>query len=191
MRVHVGDGRETLLREGNRFNPQLDGIEVAESTNPANATVGVWVFKNFPTLPQKLFGETWQPQPRHDSFAVGNPEFDIEAVDKIISAKMKLRVVEMAVNASTFLKMKHFVKELVVVGARRNNETRVSPRKMVTFDVDEDFVLCCWEALKSGVFNIENEVHPFTLNHSSHSYYQIDLIECILHCRYMIFGLSK
>lgn len=128
--------------------------------------IGFWTIKNFPTLSYKLFGETFQPQPRDDIFVVGNAQFESNKIDEIISMKMQLRVVELSVNESTFNKLKHFVKVPPIVGAKRSNEIRVS-RKMISFDVDEDFVPICWDALKTGVFTMYNEVHflfPTTRN---------------------------
>lgn len=55
--------------------------------------------------------------------------------------------------------MKHFVKVPGCVGVRRSNEINVS-RKMVSFDVDANFVESCWDALRCGEFSMssDNEV---------------------------------
>lgn len=121
--------------------------------------LGFWAIVNFPSLQQKLFGETHQAPSRNEEPVVGNTEIKADHIDELVFTKMKLRVIELSVCVSTFIKLKHFVKVPGCVGARRSNEINVS-RKMVSFDVDADFVESCWDALKCGEFSMssDNEV---------------------------------
>lgn len=118
--------------------------------------LGFWAIVNFPSLGRKLFGETYQAPPRNGISVVGNNEFNVDNIDEIVLSKMKLRVVELTVSGSTFIKLNHFVKVPGCVGVKRCNEISIS-RKMVSFDVDADFVESCWDALRCGEFSMSSD----------------------------------
>lgn len=118
--------------------------------------LGFWAIVNFPSLQRKLFGETHQAPPRNDVSVVGNTEIKADNIDDLVFPKMKLRVIELSVSGSTFHKLKHFVKVPACVGVRRSNEISIS-RKMVSFDVDANFVESCWDALRCGEFSMSSD----------------------------------
>lgn len=119
--------------------------------------LGFWTIDKFPSLGKKLFGESYQAPRRNAVKVIGNSEIEARNIDDLIFSKMKLRVIQLNVCASTFIKLKHFIKVPGCVG--KSNECRIST-KMISFDVETQYVESCWEALKVGEFsmNLDNEV---------------------------------
>lgn len=149
--------------KGKSFAVEMDDLTLSwkhlkseEQQIRQSKILGCWAIVNFPSLQRKLFGDTHQTPPRNGVSVVGNPQMKADNIDEIVFAKMKLRVVELSVSGSTFIKLKHFVKVPGFVGVRRSNEISIS-MKMVSFDVDADFVESCWDALRCGEFSISSD----------------------------------
>lgn len=125
--------------------------------------LGLWTVNNFPSLLKKLLGKSFRvpqgnvvPVNWNSAFEADSPD----RIDEFIFPKMKLRNIELNVTESTKIKLKHFTKVPGFIG--KSTEKRIS-RKIKSFDVDDEFVERCWEALKTGEFsiNLDFEVSIF------------------------------
>lgn len=116
--------------------------------------IGFWTLNNFPSMVEKLIGESCGVPKRNAIQVNGNSAFEADSIDEFIYLKMKPRIIELTVAESTRRKLKHFT--LVPDGIRKSKEQRVS-RKMKSFEVDAEFVECCWNALKSGKFSMNSD----------------------------------
>lgn len=125
--------------------------------------MGFWAVNNFPLLGKKLCGEAWQP-PKERKIIFGNGEtvMDDKQIDEFISPKFKIRVIELSVSNSTWIKIKHFV--AVPSNICEKNPRRIS-KKMKALDILPAHIESCWLALKLGKFliNVGCEV-SFVLN---------------------------
>ncbi len=129
--------------------------------------IGFWAIDNFPSLGKKLNGKLWKASKEKCLQFSGNSKTVTAAeIDSIIFQKLKIRVIQLNVSESTLSKLKLFVHVPAIVG--RKNESQISP-KIKVFDIDDNWVEKCWEALKLGYFSLDVSVsvqvgQEFTVN---------------------------
>lgn len=117
--------------------------------------LGFWTISNFPSLGKQLFGKKHEAPQRHDICIDQHTSIGVNFIDDIVFAKMKLRIIELSVNGSTFMKLKHFVKVPGCV-VKRGSGVVVS-RKMESFDINGEYLQRCWKALKCGEFTLNSD----------------------------------
>lgn len=121
--------------------------------------LGHWSTKNSPTFGKVMLGDAWQA-PEGKSVMVerrkGIESFPTEEIDKIIFKKMKCHLVQLNVKMTTLPNLKHFVK-VPISEVDVENECQVSS-KMKTFDIKENCMEKCWEALKRGAWLSNTQV---------------------------------
>ncbi|XP_037039792.1 uncharacterized protein LOC119076893 isoform X2 [Bradysia coprophila] len=118
--------------------------------------LGFWAIANFPTLGDRLFGEAFQSSRREKIFVAGGTYVQAEEIDQLVFSKIKLNVIRLTVHGSTRNKLKHFVEVPDSVGAGRLNELKIS-RKMDSFDVHNNYLQSCWDALKCGKYVMDSD----------------------------------
>lgn len=116
--------------------------------------LGFWISRNFAALGKKLLGDMWQPSQGKRVEVMENPMMSADEIDALVFRKMQLRIIELNVCYSTLDKIKHFVKAPISIG--KFNSIRISP-KIKSFEIEIDYMDCCWKALKFGIFSM-NEV---------------------------------
>lgn len=124
--------------------------------------LGFWMVGNFPKLAGKIFWGSFDPPKRSDVVIVGNEQYSGDRIDSAIFEKMKLRIMELHLSWSTLEKLKHFVQVPSTVGMI--NEKIIS-KKMKSFDIEDQYIDDCWNALKFGQFVeaenfVNNELDP-------------------------------
>lgn len=123
--------------------------------------LGHWSTANCPTVGKVFFGNTWQAP--EDNFVKVNTRKGIKVmaaaeIDNIIFQKMKCHLVELNVKSSTLPNLKHFVK-VPIREIEVENESQISKiSTMKSFDIKEDYMQKCWEALKRGAWLSNTQV---------------------------------
>lgn len=111
--------------------------------------LGYWAAVNYPLIGKKLIGSAYKP-PKECNVemleSIQMPEVDIE---KCVSKKMKLQIIELSVTKGTTKKLKCFVPVPMCVG--KTNGERISS-KIKKYDICSQYLPACWQALKAGAF---------------------------------------
>lgn len=114
--------------------------------------IGFWAVHNYPTLGKKLLGETWSPPQRSSIEIPGGSVMTANQIDAVIFEKLKLRIIELRVEKSTLIRLKHFVTAPESVG--KYEKGIVKSAKMTSFEIKDDHLKNCWSALKHGIFSM-------------------------------------
>lgn len=113
--------------------------------------LGFWAVNNFPSLGRKLLGEIWMPS-KERTVNIGNQKImDDKQMDATMFQKFKLRVIELSVSDSTWVKVKHFVD--VPASVCEASSDQIS-KKMKMFDIQDAYIDDCWQALKVGKLTV-------------------------------------
>lgn len=111
--------------------------------------IGFWCSNNYPLIGKKLFGDGWTAPQR--SYVTSNGRaITADDVDDIVFKKMRLRLIELSVNASTTDRLKWFVKAPASIDIF--DPIQLS-KKMRAFTIRSGHLEACWKALKFGQFS--------------------------------------
>lgn len=121
--------------------------------------LGFWAVRHYPLMVKKLIGASWKPSRKFNVQVCESMEVSEKQMDDIVSKKMQLRIIELNVCKGTLKKLNHFVR--VPMGVGGINASIIST-KMTAFDIQSEYLIDCWDALKVGKFssNFEVNVRP-------------------------------